>query len=119
MSNKKLESIINKVKEFELYNNRFLVYTPKIRTYNAKDIILDDEKNKGKDPLNDEMEVKEIQKKFKYEYQVAYIVRVPKEENDFEVGDEVLIEIKNLKEFDFYKPVNIVQKFNINVKHKK
>ena len=116
---KKIDRIIEKCKEFKLYNNRFLVYTPKIRTYKGKDIVLDDEKNKGKDPIKDEMEVKEVDKEFKYEYQVATIVATPDDETDFKVGDEILIEIKYLKEFDFYKPVNIIQKFNINVKKEK
>ena len=116
---KKIDRIIEKCKGFKLYNNRFLVYVPKIRTYKAKDIVLDDEKNKGKDPIKDEMEVKEIEKEFKYEYQLGIIVGMPDGEDEFKVGDEVLMELKYLKEFDFYKPVNIIQKFNINVKKEK
>ena len=49
------------------------------KTYNQKQIVLDDEANKGKDPVKDEMETKTVNNKVAFEIQKAVVEHIPVE----------------------------------------
>ena len=92
---------------------KFVVTFDKFRTYSTKYTVLDTEKNQGKDPLKDEMETKVVNKKVKYNFQVATILAVPNAEKDLVAGDKVLVDFRSCIEIDGYKDIYLVNKYNI------
>lgn len=110
---KRLERLIEKASFINLRDGRILIHIPSMRKYKAKDIVLDEEKNKGKDPLKDEMEVKEVDKEFNYKYQVGYVVGYSDDVEGINPGDKVLVKVHSLDEFDYMKGVNIIRKYDI------
>jgi hypothetical protein len=87
------------------------VYKP--RTFKQTQSVLDDEKNKGKDPEKDLMERKLVEQKVMYNVQTVEIVAIGDNAAKFEVGDIVLIDYRKLKEFDLYKGVNAINVYDI------
>ena len=60
------------------------------KTYNQKQVVLDEEKNKDKDPQKDEMETKVINNKVSFEVQKAIVEYVPENiDVAYEVRDTV------------------------------
>jgi len=53
-----------------------LIKPLKEKTYTQQQVALDDEKNKGKDPIKDDMDIKHISKKIPYEIQKAVVVQI-------------------------------------------
>lgn len=67
-----------------------LIRPLKDKTYNQKQVVLDDEKNKDKDPMKDEMETKVATTKVAYEVQKAIVEYIPDViDVPYEVGNTV------------------------------
>lgn len=91
-----------------------LVIKPlKMRTRLVKNIVLDDEKNEGKDPLKDEVETKVVTERAPWEIQLATIVAVPEDSELYKVGDTVVYSVKFVKEFDLFKGTFIVSNYDL------
>lgn len=91
-----------------------LVKLYKPRSKKEKQTVLDDEKNKGKDPKKDIMALKTIEQKILLNIQTVEILAINKDNpNGFEVGDIVLIDYRKVKDFDLYKDVNLVNVYDI------
>ena len=86
------------------------LYKPRYRK--EKQTVLDDEKNKGKDPKKDIMALKIVETKVAYNVQTVEILAVGKDQH-FDVGDIVLIDIRKLKDFDLFKGVNSINLYDI------
>jgi hypothetical protein len=86
------------------------LYKPRYRK--EKQTVLDDEKNKGKDPKKDIMALKTVETKVAYNVQTVEILAIGKDQH-FEVGDIVLIDIRKLKDFDLFKSVNSINLYDI------
>lgn len=67
-----------------------LIRPLKDKTYNQKQVVLDDEANEGKDPVKDEMEIKTINNKVAFEVQKAIVEHVPENiETPYNLGDTI------------------------------
>lgn len=87
------------------------LYKPRYRK--EKQTILDDEKNKGKDPKKDIMTLKTVETKVMYNTQTVQIVAIGENGPKFEVGDIVIIDWRKVKEFDLYKDVKAINVYDI------
>jgi len=88
------------------------LYKPRTRT--EKQTVMDDEKNKGKDPKKDIMALKTVETKVMYNVQTVKVLVIdPLNGQHFAVDDIVLIDARKLKEFDLYKGVNICNIYDI------
>lgn len=95
--------------DITMVQNLALVKLYKTRTYKETQTVLDDEKNKGKDPKKDIMSLKKVETKVKYNIQMVEIMAVDPTNNlKLEVGDVVLVDYRKLKDFDLYKDVYLV-----------
>jgi hypothetical protein len=90
------------------------LYKPRYRK--EKQTVLDEEKNKGKDPKKDIMALKTIEQKVMLNIQTVELVSVNPasyQGNSFEVGDIVLIDWRKVKDFDLYKDVKSINVYDI------
>jgi hypothetical protein len=91
------------------------LYKP--RTRKEVQQVLDDEKNKGKDPKKDIMALKEQETKVMYNFQTVKVLAIkPNNGAGIEVGDIVLTDFRALKEFDLQKNAYIVQVYALLAK---
>lgn len=91
-----------------------LVKLYKPRYKKEKQTVLDDEKNKGKDPKKDIMALKTVEEKVMLNIQTIEIVAIDNTNtNKFEVGDIVLIDWRKVKDFDLYKDVKSINVYDI------
>ena len=111
--NKRTEKLIEKARFISLGDDKLLIHIPRYRKFKQMDIVLDEEKNKGKDPLKDTMEVKEVEKEFNYKYQEGYVINKANNVDTVEVGSKILVKVHNIDEFDYIKGVNIIRKYDI------
>ena len=82
----------------------------KPRTKVQEQLVMDTEKNAGKDPEKDLMERKVVKEKVKQNIQMAEIVAVdPTNALKLEVGDVILVDYRRLREFDLFKDTFIIQ----------
>ena len=82
----------------------------KPRTKIQEQLVMDEEKNAGKDPEKDLMERKVVKEKVKQNIQMAEIVAVdPTNALKLEVGDVILVDYRRLREFDLFKNTFIIQ----------
>jgi hypothetical protein len=80
------------------------------RTKVQEQLVMDEEKNAGKDPEKDLMERKVVKNKVKLNIQLAEIVAIdPTNAFKLEVGDVVLVDYRRLREFDLFKNTFIIQ----------
>jgi hypothetical protein len=93
--------------------DKLVVTFDKYRTYSTEYTVLDQEKNKGKDPLKDEMETKVVNKKVKYNHQVAIVVATPDSEKDIVAGDKLLVDFRSCMPIDGYKDLYLITKYNV------
>ena len=110
---KKIINLIKRVEEITPLEGRVLVSPHKIRTYKETHPVLDDEKNKDKDPLKDEMEVKMVTEDINYRFQRATVLRTPADETRFKVGDEIIYNVGALQDFDVFKGVSVLKKYDV------
>jgi hypothetical protein len=105
---------MNLIKEVDFTPVDKLVVTfDKYRTYSTEYTVMDTEKNAGKDPLVDEMETKVVKKKVNYNHQVATIMAVPANEEQYKVGDLILVDLRACLAIDGYKDIFIIPKYNV------
>lgn len=91
------------------------LYKP--RTYKQTQQVLDDEKNKGKDPKKDVMALKTTEEKVKYNFQMVKVLVVkPGNGPGIEVGDIYLTDMRALKECDLQKGTYITQVYALLAK---
>ena len=91
-----------------------LVKLYKGRYRKEKQTVLDDEKNKGKDPKKDMMALKTVETKVMYNIQTVEIVAIdPTNPNKYEVGDVVLLDYRKVKDFDLYKDVKSINVYDV------
>jgi len=91
-----------------------LVKLYKPRTRKEKQTVLDEEKNRGKDPKKDIMALKTVEEKVMYNTQTVEIKAIdPTNTTGFEVGDIVLIDWRKVKEFDLYKDIKAINTYDI------
>ena len=82
----------------------------KPRTKVQEQLVMDEEKNAGKDPEKDLMERKVVKNKVKLNIQLAEIVAIdPTNALKLEVGDVILVDYRRLREFDLFKNTFIIQ----------
>lgn len=84
--------------------NRVILKCKKFATYKQQQRVLDEEKNNGKDPMQEEMEtiVKDVE--VKYWYQIMEVVALPTDDKSgYKPGDNVLVDFRSAKKFDLYK----------------
>ena len=80
------------------------------RTKVQEQLVMDEEKNAGKDPEKDLMERKVVKNKVKLNIQLAEIVAIdPTNALKLEVGDVILVDYRRLREFDLFKNTFIIQ----------
>lgn len=90
-----------------------LVKLYKGRYRKEKQSVLDDEKNKGKDPKKDIMALKTIETKVMYNTQLVQIVAIGENGPKFEVGDVVLLDWRKVKDFDLFKDIKAINVYDI------
>lgn len=85
-------------------SNRVILKCNKFATYKQSQRVLDDAKNEGKDPMNDQMETIIKTVDVKYGYQIMEIASLPiDDKSGYKVGDKVLVDFRAAKKFDLYK----------------
>lgn len=100
---------------FVPYGTLILIEPLPLKYKTQKQIVLDDEKNEGKDPLQDEMEVKEIKQKIRLNHQLGKVLAVgngivsPK----VKVGDIIMYDVNSMRESDLIKKTGLITDHNI------
>ena len=97
--------------DFKPFDNLVITFED-FRVYSTDYTVLDTEKNKGKDPMKDEMETKVVKKKVKYNTQVARVVARP-EDSTIDVGDEIVVDFRGCMELDGYKDLYLIPKYKV------
>ena len=93
---------------------KLLIKPLRMRTRTVETIELDEEKNKDKDPIKDEMETKKVKSKAPFEIQLAEVVAVPKENTTgYNIGDTIVYSVKFVKEFDLFKGVFLISTYDL------
>jgi hypothetical protein len=88
------------------------LYKPRYRK--EKQSVLDDEKNRGKDPKKDIMALKTVEQKVLLNIQTVELVAVDSNNGQkVEVGDIVLIDWRKVKDFDLYKDIKSINLYDI------
>lgn len=111
--NKRIENLVKKCSVIEPLEGRVLVHPLKLRTYETTDTVLDEEKNKGKNPMLDEMVTKKKIVTINYAYQKAIILQVAKNEPRLKIGDIIIYKVSNLIEFDLIPGVSMLKNFEV------
>jgi hypothetical protein len=75
--------------------------------------VLDDEKNKGKDPKKDIMALKTVETKVLYNIQPVEILSIGENTHKYEIGDVVIMDFRKVKEFDLVKDVHSINVYDI------
>lgn len=93
---------------------KVLIEPMRMRTRTVETIELDEEANKDLDPMKDEMKTKKVKSKAPFEYQLATVVAVPKENNTgYNIGDTIVYSVKFVKEFDLFKKAFLISLHDI------
>lgn len=100
-----------KIEDYTPMSGKLLIKPFRQRTRTVETIELDEEKNKNKDPLKDEMETKKVKSKAPYEMQLAEVV--VSGDPTYPVGTTVVYSVKFVKEFDLFKNVFLVSNYDI------
>ena len=100
-----------KVEQYKAPNGKLLIKPFKHRTRIVETIELDEEKNKDKDPLKDEMETKKVKSRAPYEIQLAEVVSSG--DANFPVGTIVVYSVKFVKEFDLFKNTFLLSNYDV------
>jgi len=91
-----------------------LVKLYKPRTRKEKQTVLDDEKNRGKDPKKDIMSLKTVEEKVMLNIQTAVILNIDSNNRfGYEVGDIIIVDYHKLKDFDLFKGAKLCQLYDI------
>lgn len=94
-------------------SEKLIVTFDKYREFTAKYTVMDEEANKGKDPMKDEMITKVSERVVKFNIQVARVIAVPANQTLYNVGDEVIIDMHNCADLNGYKNMFLIQPYQI------
>lgn len=111
-----IDKLINECQAYKMLDDRLLVHPLELRSYSTTDTVLDDEANKGKNPMLDELQTKQETVTINYKYQLAIVVAKSDNIKDLEVGDKVVYKISNLIEFDLIPNVSMLKRFEVIAK---
>lgn len=102
------------IDKYHPIEGKLLIKPLRMRKRTVETVELDDEKNKDKDPLKDEMEIKKVKSKAPYEMQLGEIVSVPRNNNTgYNIGDIIVYSVKFVKEFDLFKEAFLLSTYDI------
>ena len=99
------------ISKYRPIEGKLLVSPLKQRARMVETIELDDEKNKDKDPLKEEMEVKKVKSRAPFEMQLAEVVASG--DAKYPVGTIIVYSIKFVKEFDMFKNAFLMSNHDI------
>lgn len=91
-----------KVENFTPHKGRVIIEKMKDLFRMVESMIPDDEKNAGKDPIKDVLEVKKVKEKAFTSVQLGRVIAAHPED-PFKVGQVVAFGIHTVKEFDLFK----------------
>ena len=111
--NKKIQNLVNKCSNIEPLDGRVLVHPMKLRTYESVTKEPDYEAAKGKNPIEEEMPMKQKIYTVNYAYQRAVVLQVAKNEPRLKVGDTIIYKVSNMLEFDLIKGVSMLKNFEV------
>jgi hypothetical protein len=113
--NKKVENLINKCSVIEPLEGRVLVHPLKLRTYESTTQEPDYEKAKaeGRNPMEDEMPMKQKIYDVNYAYQRAIVLQVAKNEPRLKIGNTIIYKVSNLLAFDLIPNVSMLKNFEV------
>ena len=78
--------------------------------------VLDDEKNEGKNPIEDEMEVKTVVNKVKLQQQLAKVLSIGTlnpEITPYKVGDTIVYDLGSVRDFELIKGSKLIYSHNV------
>jgi len=108
----KLETV-----DLTIVQDLVIVKLYKPRTFKQTQQVLDDEKNKGKDPKKDIMAMKTVETKVRYNFQTVIILAIkPNNGVGLEAGDVCLVDFRKLREFDLQKDTYITNVYELLAK---
>jgi len=111
--NKKVMNLVEKCKAFQMLEGRILVTPLKLRSYTTTDTVLDEDANKGKNPMLDELKTKRKVLTINYAYQKAVVVNVPGNITNIAVGDTIIYRLNNLQDFELVKGVSMLKAYEV------
>lgn len=111
-----IDKVIEECQAYIMLDDRLLVHPLELRSYETTDTVLDDEANKGKNPMLDELKTKVETVTINYKYQLAIVVAKSDNVKDIEVGDKVVYKISNLIEFDLLPGVSMLKRYEVIAK---
>jgi nitrogenase subunit NifH len=103
------------VDKYQPPQGKLLIKPLRERSRMVENIVLDDEKNKDKDPLKDEMETKKVKERAPYEVQLATVLASG--DPEYPVGCTVVYSMKFVKDFDLFKKVYLVSNYDLYGKY--
>lgn len=112
----KINELIKACEPFTMLDDRLLVHPLKLRTYETTDTVLDEEANKGKNPMVDELKTMQKVVEINYKYQEAVVLNVSANIKDITVGDTIIYKVSNLLEFDVVPEVSMLKRFEVIAK---
>lgn len=109
----KEQKMINDAWQFKMLDDRLLVQPLPLRTYEETDTVLDDEANKGKNPMLEELQTKQKVVTINYMYQEAVVLNVSENIKDIQIGDHVIYKVSNLTNFDMVEGVSMLRRYEV------
>lgn len=100
------------IEQYKVPDGKLLIKPFKYRSRTVTNIVLDDEKNKDKDPLKDEMETKVEKVKAPYEIQLAEVLSSG--DNRYPMGSVIVYSIKFVREFDLFKNTFLISNHDVH-----
>jgi hypothetical protein len=88
--------------------DKFVVTFDEFRTYMAPQTVVDKEKT-----TKEETVTKMVNKKVKYNHQVAVVVSCPSAEKEVSAGDKVFLDFRACMPLDGYDNLYMVPKYNV------
>jgi hypothetical protein len=110
---KKVETLVEKCKVFQMLEGRILVHPLKLRSYKTTDMVPDDEANRGKNPMLEELKLKKKVLTVNYAYQKAIVLNVPSNITNIAVGDTIIYRLNNLQDFELIKGVSMLKGYEV------
>jgi hypothetical protein len=110
---------MNNINNFIPVNETLIVKPYKERFKKVEQTVLDDEKNKGKDPKKDIMSLKKVTEKVLYNHQRVQVVAAPTDNRlGIVPGDIIVVDWRKNKEFDLFKKMYMFSMYDIIAKEK-
>ena len=99
------------ISKYQAPAGKLLIKPLKQRARTVETIELDDEKNKDKDPIKDEMETKKVKSKAPFEIQLAEVVASGAPE--YPIGTKIVYSIRFAQEFDLFKNTFMLANYDV------